>query len=86
MPVVIAGGGPVGLTLAKALAVRGVACLLAEQNATSTRHPKMDITNGRSKELFRHMGLERELRAVAVAEDHVFDVSYMTTMSGHERP
>ena len=84
VPVVIAGGGPVGLTLAKALAVRGVACLLAEQNATSTRHPKMDITNGRSMELFRRMGLERELRAVAVAEDHVFDVSYMTTMSGHE--
>jgi 2-polyprenyl-6-methoxyphenol hydroxylase-like FAD-dependent oxidoreductase len=84
VPVIIAGGGPVGLTLAKALAVRGVACLLAEQNATSTQHPKMDITNGRSMELFRSMGLERELRAVAVPEDHVFDVSYMTTMSGHE--
>jgi 2-polyprenyl-6-methoxyphenol hydroxylase-like FAD-dependent oxidoreductase len=84
VPVIIAGGGPVGLTLAKALAVRGVTCLLAEQNATSTRHPKMDITNGRSMELFRRMGLERELRAVAVPEDHVFDVSYMTNMSGHE--
>ena len=69
VPVLIAGGGPVGLTLAKALAARGVRCLLAERNETSTRHPKMDITNGRSMELFAAMGIADDLRAVAVAQD-----------------
>src|SRR5690349_15595958 len=84
VPVLIAGGGPVGLTLARALAARGVRSLLVEQNRDTTRHPKMDITNGRSMELFRTIGLVGALRAVGVPEDHVFDVSYMTSMSGHE--
>ena len=47
VPVLIAGGGPVGMTLARTLALYGVRCLLVERNATTTRHPKMDITNGR---------------------------------------
>ncbi len=48
--VLIAGGGPVGLTLAYDLASRGIACMLVERNASTTRHPKMDITNSRSME------------------------------------
>ncbi len=52
--VLIAGGGPVGMTLAHDLARRGVTCMLVERNLTTTRHPKMDITNARSMELFRH--------------------------------
>ena len=80
--VLVAGGGPVGLTLARDLARRGVDCLLVERNATTTRHPKMDNTNVRSMELFRHSGLEDRLRKVAVPEDHPFDVSWVTTMTG----
>ena len=45
VPVLIAGGGPVGMTLACELSRRGIACLLVERNPTTTRHPKMDITN-----------------------------------------
>ncbi len=82
--VLVAGGGPVGLTLARDLARRGIDVLLVERNPTTTRHPKMDNTNVRSMELFRLSGLEDRLRAVAVPEDHPFDVSWVTTMSGHE--
>ena len=46
--VLVAGGGPVGLTLPRDLARRGIDCLLVERNATTTRHPKMDNTNVRS--------------------------------------
>jgi 2-polyprenyl-6-methoxyphenol hydroxylase-like FAD-dependent oxidoreductase len=84
VPVLIAGGGPVGMTLACELAQRGVACMLVERNATTTRHPKMDITNARSMELFRRLGLADALRAVAVPEDNNFDVSWITSLSGHE--
>jgi len=82
--VLVAGGGPVGLTLARDLARRGVDCMLVERNLTTTRHPKMDNTNVRSMELFSLAGLEPRLRAVAVPEDHPFDVSWVTRMTGHE--
>jgi 2-polyprenyl-6-methoxyphenol hydroxylase-like FAD-dependent oxidoreductase len=55
VPVLIAGGGPVGLTLAKTLASFGIECMLVERNPSTTRHPKMDITNSRSMELFRKL-------------------------------
>ena len=66
VPVLIAGGGPVGMTLANVLAHFGIRSMLVEKNATTTRHPKMDITNSRSMELFRRFGLSKALRNVAV--------------------
>jgi 2-polyprenyl-6-methoxyphenol hydroxylase-like FAD-dependent oxidoreductase len=53
------------MTLARTLASFGVRCLLVERQPSTTRHPKMDITNGRSMELFRRIGLADKLRAVA---------------------
>lgn len=84
VPVVIAGGGPVGMMLAKELASRGISCLLAERNPTTTRHPKMDITNGRTMEHFRRLGMIDRIRGAAVAEDHPFDVSWITDLSSYE--
>ena len=81
VPVLIAGGGPVGMTLARTLALYGVQCLLVERNPSTTRHPKMDITNGRSMELFRRLGLADKLRAVAVPEANNFDVSWITSLA-----
>jgi 2-polyprenyl-6-methoxyphenol hydroxylase-like FAD-dependent oxidoreductase len=83
-PVLIAGGGPVGLMLANVLGRYGVASMLAERNPETTRHPKMDITNGRSMELFRKFGLADALRKAAVPDDHPFDVSWITSFAGHE--
>ena len=82
--VLIAGAGPVGMTLACDLAQRGIVCMLVERNASTTQHPKMDITNVRSMELFRRLGLADALRAVAVPEANSFDVTWITSLSGHE--
>lgn len=84
VPVLIAGGGPVGMTLALALARLGVQAMLVERNPNTTQHPKMDITNSRSMELFRRLGLAEQLRSVAVPEAHCFDVAWVTTMAGYE--
>jgi 2-polyprenyl-6-methoxyphenol hydroxylase-like FAD-dependent oxidoreductase len=84
VPVLIAGGGPVGMTLAKLLAGFGIRCMLVERNPTTTRHPKMDITNARSMELFRKAGVVDALRAVAVPTANNFDVTWITTLAGHE--
>ena len=82
--VLVAGGGPVGLTLARVLGQLGVHTLLVECEIHPTRHPKMDITNARSMELFRRYGLEQALRDVAVPEANCFDVSWITSLAGHE--
>ncbi len=83
-PVLIAGGGPVGMTLALELARQGVRSRLFERAFETTRHPKMDITNGRSMELFRRLDLADRLRAAGVPPSHPLDVSWVTSMAGHE--
>jgi 2-polyprenyl-6-methoxyphenol hydroxylase-like FAD-dependent oxidoreductase len=82
--VIIVGGGPVGLMLAHVLGQLGVRTLLVERENHPTRHPKMDITNARSMELFRRYGLEQALREVGVPEANCFDVSWITSLAGHE--
>ena len=39
-PVVIAGAGPTGLTLANLLGVYGIRCLLIERNAATVHEPR----------------------------------------------
>jgi len=82
--VMIAGAGPVGLLLAYELQARGVSVLLVERNHDTTRHPKMDITNGRSLELMRRFGLAEKVRDVAVPRNHGMDVVWLTRFSGWE--
>ncbi|MDR5654799.1 FAD-dependent monooxygenase [Ruixingdingia sedimenti] len=84
VPVLIAGAGPVGMTLALDLAQRGIRTMIVERNPTTTRHPKMDITNGRSMELFRNLGIANELRAAAVPAANPFDVTWITDFTGVE--
>lgn len=82
--IVIAGGGPVGMTLALELARYGVRSILLERNPGTTRHPKMDLTNGRSMELFARLGIVESLRDAGVPRDNPFDISWVTDMHGHE--
>ena len=77
-PVLIAGGGPVGLVLAHELEYRGVDAHLVERNPSTTRHPKMDVTNGRSMEHFRRLGIADEIRSHAVPSDHPMTVVWCT--------
>lgn len=58
----VVGAGPVGLITALKLAYHGVRCMLVERNLETTRWPKMDITNVRTMELLRTLGLADGLR------------------------
>lgn len=82
--VLVIGAGPVGLTLALELDRHGVDTLVVERNATTTRHPKMDITNGRSMELYRRLDIADELRKVAIPADHPMKVTWATNAAGWE--
>jgi 2-polyprenyl-6-methoxyphenol hydroxylase-like FAD-dependent oxidoreductase len=62
-PVVIVGGGPVGLGLAIELGQRGVRCLLIERYATVHHVPKGQNLTQRTMEHFHFWGAEKALRA-----------------------
>lgn len=79
-PVLIAGAGPVGMTLALFLAHYNVPSIIVERSAGTTKHPKMDLTNGRSMELFRKIGLVDELRRAGVPPENPFDVLWMMNL------
>ncbi len=82
--VLVVGAGPVGLTLALELNRFAVPTLVIDKSATATQHPKMDITHGRSMELFRRLGVADALRAVAVSEERRTTVTWATGVGGWE--
>jgi 2-polyprenyl-6-methoxyphenol hydroxylase-like FAD-dependent oxidoreductase len=56
-PILIVGGGSVGLALACDLAGRGVPCLVVEQNERPADHPRATAINARSMEFMRRWGV-----------------------------
>ncbi len=84
-PVLIAGGGPVGLTLALDLGWRGIPSLLLEQRLEDApANPRCNTTNARSMEHFRRLGCADAIRAAGLPPDHPTDVVYVTRFAGHE--
>ncbi|MCC3761587.1 FAD-dependent monooxygenase [Glycomyces sp. TRM65418] len=82
VPVVVVGAGPVGMMAALELAHHGVACLLAEQNAGPTVHPKMEFTNPRTMEHHARLGLADDIRRAGVPPEFAFDVIWSTGLDG----
>ena len=72
--VLIVGAGPTGLTLAIDLGTRGVRSILIEQKERPAFLPKMERINARSMEIYRRMGLARQIRAAGLRPDCPMDV------------
>jgi 2-polyprenyl-6-methoxyphenol hydroxylase-like FAD-dependent oxidoreductase len=83
-PVVVVGGGPVGLTFALELAYHGVASLVIEPRAVVEHsRPRAKTTSARSMELFRRTGAAAEIRRRArLPVDWSQSVRFCTTVSG----
>lgn len=83
-PVLIAGGGPVGLALALDLGHQGVGCLVAEQDAGTalTVQAKAGTHNERTMEYCRRWGLIDEI-AASYPDDEARDTVYCTALDGH---
>lgn len=72
--VIVAGAGPVGLSLAIDLGMRGVRVLLIERQPTPAPWPKMDRSNARTMELYRRIGVADQVRELGYPEDNPMDV------------
>jgi 2-polyprenyl-6-methoxyphenol hydroxylase-like FAD-dependent oxidoreductase len=83
-PVVVVGGGPVGLVLALDLARHGVRSVVLNTGETHRRFPKGNTHNARTMEHYRRLGLAERVRAVGLPPDHATDVGYFTRLNGYE--
>jgi 2-polyprenyl-6-methoxyphenol hydroxylase-like FAD-dependent oxidoreductase len=85
VPVVVIGGGPVGLTLAMELARRGIETLILEKRERfELPEPRCNHVSARSMEIFRELGLADAIRASGMPDDHPHDVVYATRFAGYE--
>jgi 2-polyprenyl-6-methoxyphenol hydroxylase-like FAD-dependent oxidoreductase/sugar lactone lactonase YvrE len=84
VPVVVAGGGPVGVTLAIELARQGVTSVVLERRLEDAPSPRCNTTNARSMEIFRRYGAAAAIRDAGLPADFSADVVYMTRMNGKE--
>jgi 2-polyprenyl-6-methoxyphenol hydroxylase-like FAD-dependent oxidoreductase len=84
LPVLIVGGGPIGLALAAELGWQGIECLLIEQGDGVVKTPKMNEVNTRSMEFCRRWGIADQVLDTPFPLDWPKDVVFVTTMSGYE--
>ena len=78
--VIIAGAGPVGLTLAIDLGRRGVRCILLEQKDAPQFLPKMERCNARTMEIYRRLGIAQKVRDAGLPRDVPMDVFIVTSL------
>jgi 2-polyprenyl-6-methoxyphenol hydroxylase-like FAD-dependent oxidoreductase len=83
--VLVAGGGPVGMTLALDLAWRGIDVIVAERRpANAPPSVKCGQISARSMEVFRRLGVANELREVGLPADYPNDIVSATSVTGIE--
>ncbi len=83
--VLIAGAGPVGLTMAIDLSGRGIPVTVIEQRRYAEPPPvKCNHVSSRTMEQFRRLGVAHKLRAAGLPEDYPNDVVFRTSMTGIE--
>jgi 2-polyprenyl-6-methoxyphenol hydroxylase-like FAD-dependent oxidoreductase len=83
-PVLIVGGGPVGLALALDLATRGTATTLVERDAGTAIDllAKAGTLNERTMEYCRRLGISHAVANIGFPDDHPRDTVYCTALNG----
>jgi len=84
VPVVIVGGGPVGLTASILLSRAGIGSMLVERHAGTAVHPKARGINGRTMEIYRQCGVEAAIRSAGLPLNHTGMIIWAKTLAGEE--
>jgi 2-polyprenyl-6-methoxyphenol hydroxylase-like FAD-dependent oxidoreductase len=84
VPVLIVGGGPVGLALAAVLGKQGVRVRLVEQGPDRIGSAKMIVVSVRTMELCRQLGVADAVRNWGFPLDQPLDSVFCTKLDGYE--
>jgi 2-polyprenyl-6-methoxyphenol hydroxylase-like FAD-dependent oxidoreductase len=84
-PVLIVGGGPVGLAMAGDLGWRGISCVLIEKTDGRITQPRMDIVHVRTMEFCRRWGIVPWVEEAGYNRDYPQDNAWVTSLAdGYE--
>ena len=81
---VIVGAGPAGATAALLLASFGMDSTVLEQRALPQTHPAAHVISTRSMEIWREIGLERDIRRLSSPTYEMRCIPFCTTLDGPE--
>jgi putative polyketide hydroxylase len=84
IPVLISGGGPVGLSASLLLSRLGVRSLLVERHPGTALTPKARGINARTMEIFRQYGIDTAVREAGLAEGGTALIVWTETLAGNE--
>jgi len=84
IPVLISGGGPVGLAASLLLSRHGVRSLLVERHPSTAVTPKARGINARTMEVFRQCGIDTAIRDAGLAEGRLGLIVWTETLAGKE--
>lgn len=84
IPVLVVGGGPVGLGLTIELGIRNIKTRLLEMRDGSVSLPKMSQVHARSLEICRRWGIADRVVEAGFPKAYPQDFIYVTTLVGHE--
>jgi 2-polyprenyl-6-methoxyphenol hydroxylase-like FAD-dependent oxidoreductase len=84
VPVLIVGGGPVGLTASIWLSRHGIRSLLVERHPGTAILPKARGINARTMEMYRQCGVEQAIRDAGLPTDRTGLIVWTRTLAGEE--
>src|SRR6185437_9836034 len=84
IPVLIVGGGPVGLTASILLSRQGIRSLLVERHPGTAILPKARGINARTMEMYRQLGIEQVIREAGLAPERTGLIVWTESLAGRE--
>ena len=83
--IIVAGAGPVGMSLAIDAAMRGLDVIVVEaRRAGEPPSTKCNTVAARTLEIFRRFGMADKVRAAGLPDDYPTDIIYASSLSGPE--